>query len=186
MHGACLLMENSVKVEDELLVVIRKNCAMVKVNGRGSFKAGPSMKRFGALAIEKGCTRIFFDMENCQAMDSTFMGVLAGLALRIQREAHGQLVAMNLSPKTASLLAALGLNRLVECYQSGALPAIFRACLVDALDLSGLDLSDAGSRVSLETMLEAHQTLVEIAPENLSRFRDVITYLDQDLKDLEG
>ena len=178
-------MEPPAKCQDELLVAVRKSCAMVQVNGRGTFKVGPSLKRFGASAIAKGCTQILFDMKNCLGMDSTFMGVLAGLALRIQREAKGRVVAMNLTPKTASLLQTLGLDRLVECYQSDAMPEGLKEALADALDLKELSLA-ADRRVSLETMLSAHQDLVEAAPENLTRFRDVLTYLDQDLAGLEG
>lgn len=179
-------MEDSSRPNDELLVAVRKCCALVKVNGRGSFKAGPSLKRFGASAIAKGCTQIILDMEDCLGMDSTFMGVLAGLALRIQREEHGQLVAMNLTPKTASLLSTLGLDRLVTCYQAGDLPQAFKSCLATSLELEGLNIDGDEQRLSLETMLEAHQQLVEVSPENSTRFRDVITYLDQDLKDFDG
>ncbi len=178
-------MEVPAKCKDELLVAVRKNCAMVKVSGRGTFKAGPALKRFGALAIEKGCSQLIFDMENCVGMDSTFMGVLAGLALRAQKEASGRVVAMNLTLKTASLLQTLGLDRLVECYLAGALPDTLKACLANALDLEDLSLDEDDRRVSIETMLDAHQNLVEVAPENLTRFRDVITYLDQDIKALK-
>ena len=179
-------MEPPAKCQDELLVAVCKSCAMIKVNGRGTFKAGPSLKRFGASAIDKGCTQILLDMESCFGMDSTFMGVMAGLALRIQREAGGRLVAINLSPKTASLLQTLGLDRLVECYQEDGLPDALKADLANILDLEDLDLEGADKRVSIETMLTAHQDLVKVAPENLTRFRDVLTYLDQDLADLEG
>lgn len=178
-------MEAPGRFQDELLVAIRKCCAMVKVSGRGTFKAGPALKRFGAAAIEQGCEQIMFDMECCTGMDSTFMGVLAGLALRMQREAKGIVVAMNLTPKTSSLLETLGLNRLVECYLPGELPDSLKVCLIEALDLKDLNLEDSDKRVSIETMLDAHQNLVELAPENLTRFRDVIAYLDQDLKDLD-
>ena len=179
-------MKNVARPKDELLVAVRKNCALVKVSGRGSFKAGPSLKRFGASVIEKGCTQIIFDMESCLAMDSTFMGVLAGLALRIQREqSKGRVVVMNLTPKTASMLRTLGLDRLVECYETGKLPNALSGCLVKLLDLEDISSTDEAERDSLETMLEAHQNLVEIAPENRLRFRDVIAYLDQDLKQLE-
>lgn len=179
-------MEAPAKCQDELLVAVCKSCAMVRVNGRGTFKAGPSLKRFGASAIEKGCSQIILDMEGCLGMDSTFMGVLAGLALRIQRETGGRLIAMNLTPKTAALLQTLGLDRLVECYQADELPGELKASLAEVLDLKDLSLEGTDKRLSLETMLTAHQTLVEVAPENQARFRDVLTYLDQDLADLDG
>jgi anti-sigma B factor antagonist len=181
-------MDDSARPQDEILVAVRQRCAMVKVNGRGSFKAGPSLKRFGAAVVDKGCTQIIFDMEQCLAMDSTFMGVLAGLALRLQRASDdGRVVAMNLTPKTASLLETLGLDRLVECYQAGNLPDKLRVCLNNLLELENLAADgEDEKRDSLETMLEAHQDLVEAAPENLTRFRDVIAYLDQDLKELNS
>lgn len=96
------------------------------------------------------------------------------------------MIAINLSPKTALLLDTLGLDRLVECYEVGKQPDALEACLVNVLDLEGLEAVDEGKRVSLETMLEAHQNLVEISSENVTRFRDVITYLDQDRKELDG
>ncbi len=175
----------SAKPLNEILVTIRKSCAMIKVNGYGSFKMGPSIKRFGAAAVSKGCTKIIFDMESCLGMDSTFMGVMAGLALRIQNDVNGQVVAMNLSPKTESLLVTLGLNRLIDCYQVGELSEEFESELADIMDLENLELDGHDKLSSLTTMLTAHQNLVDIAPEeNLPRFKDVITFLDQDLKAL--
>jgi anti-sigma B factor antagonist len=179
-------MEEPPRPQNELLVALRKHCALIKVNGRGTFKAGPSLKRFGVSAIEKGCTRIILDMEDCLGMDSTFMGVLAGLALRLQRDVEGSVIVMNLTTKTASLLRTLGLDRLVECYEEENIPDSFRSCLADMLDLKDLSMEGDNDRISLITMLEAHQDLVELDPDNLSRFRDVISYLDQDLKNMDG
>ena len=154
---------------------------MVKVNGYGSFKEGPAIKRFGAAAQDLGCTLIIFDMENCLGMDSTFMGVMAGLALRIQEVDSGRLVAMNLSSKTYSLLETLGLNRIIICYKNGELPTEFKSLLADIMDLEELNL-ESDKLTSLTTMLAAHRNLVAVSSENLPRFKDVISYLDQDLK----
>jgi anti-anti-sigma regulatory factor len=168
--------------KNELLVMVRKNCAMLKVNGYGSFKEGPSVKRFGLAAIDAGCTFIIFDMTDCQGMDSTFMGVMAELAMRMHDEINGQTIAMNLSVKTYTLLKTLGLNRLIVCYQSGDLPEELKSVLVDVMDLEELDIVDDDKLLSLTTMLEAHQNLVKAAPENMTRFKDVISFLNQDLK----
>lgn len=173
------------KRANELLVTIQKNCAMIKVNGYGSFKEGPAIKRFGAAAQDVGCTLIIFDMENCQGMDSTFMGVMAGLALRIQESVNGRVVAMNLSQKTFSLLETLGLNRIIICYKTGQLPDEFRSLLADIMDLEELSLA-SDKLGSLTTMLAAHRDLVAVSTENLPRFKDVISYLDQDLKAMQG
>jgi len=123
-------------------------------------------------------------MDECTGMDSTFMGVLAGLALRMKRERLGKIVAMNLTPKTASLLETLGLDRIIECFQSGEESESLNECL-SGLGLSALEDTENGKKVTLETMLTAHQDLVRAAPGNEAKFKDVISYLDQDLKQLK-
>ncbi len=179
-------MSNAANQDDQLLVAIQKQSAMVRVRGRGSFKNAPALKRFGASAIEKGCAQLVLDMDECHSLDSTFMGVLAGLALRLHHECGGRLIAINLTPKTLSLLDTLGLTRLIEAYAVGADPAAVSAMLSEALEVTGLADVAVDRKVTLETMLEAHQTLVDAVPDNLTRFKDVLTYLTQDLKQIEG
>src|SRR5436853_524015 len=41
--------------------------------------------------------------------------------------------------------------------------------------------AEAGKKEQAETMLEAHEALCKCAPENFSRFKDVLDYLKQDL-----
>lgn len=171
---------------DELLVAVREDAALVRVCGRGSFKTGPALKQFGVMAVEQGCRRIILDMDKCVGMDSTFMGVLAGLALRLRRESEGVVVMMNLSEKTSYLLETLGLDRLLELYRAGSLDDALRSHLSGLGDLSRLEVNEGDQRLTLETMLEAHQDLVEAAPENLPKFKSVIEYVSQDLQQIEG
>ena len=42
--------------------------------------------------------------------------------------------------------------------------------------------SAAAKREQAGTMLEAHEALCQAAPENLTRFKDVLEYLKQDLQ----
>jgi len=162
--------------------MLRKKCAMLKVKGNASFKESTSVKRFGSAAIDSGCNLIIFDMAECLGMDSTFMGVMAELAMRVRTETNGRLIAMNLTPKTLSLLSTLGLNRLIDCYQAGYLPQEIKEVLAEVMDLTELPAADEDKLASLTTMLEAHRNLVKAAPENMARFKDVISFLDQDLK----
>jgi anti-sigma B factor antagonist len=170
---------------DELLVAVHNDTALVRVLGRGSFKAGPTLKQFGVMAIEQGCRRFILDMDGCLGMDSTFMGVLAGLALRLRREDAGVVVMMNLSDKTSYLLETLGLDRLLELYPAGCLDDALKEHLSVLADVSRLELEEGDQRLTLETMLEAHQDLVEAAPENLPKFKSVIEYVGQDLQQIE-
>jgi len=169
---------------DAVLVAIHEKTALVRVVGRGTFKNGSTLKQFGLAAMREGCDCFILDMDACIGMDSTFMGVLAGIALRLKRESRGMVVMMNLSQKTHSLLSTLGLHQLLELHEKGTLDGALREHLKEIADLSLLDNSGDSDRVTLETMLEAHQNLVNVAPENLPKFKSVIEYVSQDLKRL--
>jgi len=170
---------------DKLLVAIAKDTAFVRVQGRGSFKVSTAMKEFVAAAIERGCQRMILDMAECIGMDSTFMGVLAGLAVRLKAQADGRIIMLNLSLRTRGLLATLGLDQVIEPYMAGGTPEPLQALFpVTGEKLTSLDTLEGSSRATAETMLEAHEDLVRLAPDNLPKFKDVLTFLREDLKRL--
>jgi anti-anti-sigma factor len=174
-------MEQATVSGGNLLVAVKAAFALIKVSGRATFKLAPSLKRFCMNAIAHGCREIVFDMEDCQGMDSTFMGVLAGIAIHPAKKGDIHLIVMNLSARTHDMLATLGLERVLECHEQADPPPELKRLLIDALHLEGLD-EDADRTMSLTTMLQAHQHLVDIDPENIVRFRDVLTYLDQEVQ----
>ncbi len=180
-------MPSEERQDDAILVAVQGACALVRVCGRGSFKNAPALKRFGISALEQGCRRIILDMAECTGMDSTFMGVLAGMSVRLRETTNGgRLAAVNLNAKTESLLDTLGLTRLMETYLVGASPDSLRDCAGNALPLDHLDTGDTGRKELVETMLGAHQELSGLTADNRIRFKDVLTYLEQDLKQIEG
>ncbi|HBA82633.1 MAG TPA: hypothetical protein DCZ95_00935 [Verrucomicrobia bacterium] len=171
---------------DKLLVAVHDRTAYVHVQGRGSFKVSTGLKQFGMAAIDSRCQRIILDMTECIGMDSTFMGVLAGLAFHIRKMAGGDIVLINLSPRTRGLLGTLGLDQIIKPFMTGDMPEEFKrdAELVDKM--FALDLGETTDRSTAETMLEAHETLIELAPDNLPKFKDVLTFLRQDLKKMDA
>ena len=109
------------------------------------------------------------------------MGVLAGLAFRLKNEQGGRVSMVNLSPHTHGLLDTLGLNRLLDTAMIGETPPEFQAVLDADPKLEQLDQPDESKRESAETMLEAHENLVTLSPDNLPRFKDVLTFLREDV-----
>jgi anti-sigma B factor antagonist len=184
-------MSAPAKESDILKVALSGDCAFLKVCGRGSFKMGPALKQFASTAIERhSCARFVFDLRDCCGMDSTFMGVVAGLALRMRREKRGSVAIVNLSPKTQGLVQTLGLDRLIEmapvdaAADAGAgAPGIPGA---NEAEMAALNTHSSSRLESVQTMLSAHRDLAALSPENEERFRDVIDYLSQDARDLDG
>jgi anti-sigma B factor antagonist len=159
---------------DNVEVAIQGGFGYVRVHGRGTFKVAPGLKQFGMAAIEQGCSRLVVEMSECLGMDSTFMGVLAGLAVHLKRK-DGEVVLCHVSDKNAFLVKMLGLSHLVRVEQDGgpgqAMPADARV------------LGVAGDKeVLTKTMISAHEVLVEVAPDNIVKFKDVLTFLKEDLQ----
>lgn len=173
------------KFTDSILVAMQPDAALIRVQGRASFKCSPALKAFCGAAIERGVSRIIMDMETCVGMDSTFMGVLAGVAVKLKESSGGTIQMINLSGRTRGLLATLGLDQMVQAWQPGETPAE----LADRFRTEGLDrlADDGGNRQEMaKTMLEAHETLVEVFSENRPKFKDVLEYLREDLKKMGG
>ena len=167
---------------DRLMVMVRGRVALVRVIGRGSFKVSTTLKDFAAAAIEQGAARVVLDMSACAGMDSTFMGVLAGLSMRLQKVAEGRVVLVNLSLKTRNLLGTLGLDLLVEPHMAEDVPAEYAALLLEDAGLQTAAAPADDRFRTAATMLEAHENLVKISPDNLPKFKDVLEYLREDVR----
>lgn len=152
--------------------------AVVRVIGRGTFKLAPSLKQFGEEMIRRGVQAIVCDMRHCSQMDSTFMGVIAGLATRLARARRGEIFMVNLSSRTRGLLATLGLDAVVRSFVVGSGTEELKEVLGAAADFVELPLvEDVGE--TRATILEAHRALMKVSDENAARFQDVVEFLEK-------
>ena len=172
--------------EDRIWVALDPPVGYVRVKGRASFKISSAVKEFGAASLGAGCTTLLFDLADCVGMDSTFMGVLAGMAGRLRRELRGEIVLLNMTPRTRGLVATLGLDEIVQAFEDGGTPERYVALLDKSQRMKALETGGETRRDINETMLRAHEDLVKLNPENLPRFKDVLTFLREDLKKSEA
>ena len=167
-------MIQSVSLPASILVGVTGKAVCIKVRGKGSFQNSPALKEFAREMFERGHRVFVVDLADCPVMDSTFMGTLAGLALRLRESENGSLLVCNVNERNADLLRNLGLNNLFTVESKA-----------DAADQAESTLSSEGSLSRLDhaaCMIEAHEALVDADPENLARFKDVLEYLKQDLR----
>jgi anti-sigma B factor antagonist len=165
-----------VSLPASILVGVTGKAVCVKVKGKGSFQNSPALKEFAREMFERGQRVFVVDLADCPVMDSTFMGTLAGLALRLRESGNGSLLVYNVNERNADLLRNLGLNNLftVESKADLANQTGTEAALSSDDNLSRLDHAAC--------MIEAHEALVDADPENFARFKDVLEYLKQDLR----
>ncbi|HEX3889989.1 MAG TPA: STAS domain-containing protein [Verrucomicrobiae bacterium] len=164
-----------------LKVLVGKDFACVKIAGRANFTSSPDFKTLLAELAQKGYTRFIIDLSNCVLMDSTFLGVLSGFGLKLNPSgAPGKsgVELLNANDRVAELLENLGAIHLFKV-TSGVLE------LPDDVKTSTPESVNPTREEITRTSLEAHQTLMEVNPDNFARFKDVAQFLAEDLKNLE-
>ncbi len=165
---------------DQAFVAISGKTALVRVEGRGSFKISASLKQFGETVVQSRLVLMLVDMQHCIGMDSTFMGVLAGVASKMKGY-QGRIVMVNCTPRTRGLLATLGLDQLIHAFEVGQTPDAHAAVLNGRLSREQLDPGSCQDVETLQTMLAAHENLVDLVPENLPQFKDVLIFLREEV-----
>jgi anti-sigma B factor antagonist len=144
----------------------------IRVEGNGSSTNSTALRKFAKEMIHRGAREFVVDLGNCQGMDSTFMGTLAGISFWLGELGEGSLSVVNLNERNAESLSSLGLDHLFNVRVSG-------------LGEDGQILpipADENRTVRAQTILEAHEALVKSAPENISKFKDVIQFLEEELR----
>ena len=163
-------------MESSIQVGVNGPTVWVKVEGKGSFLNSGNLKEFSRQMLDRGYREFVIDLADCVMMDSTFMGTMASVALRLKELGTGHLHVIHCGNRSRELLSGLGLDQIFDIHTNGATAPECEA-LAGASDGS----REAKKQEQTQTMLEAHEALCEAAPENLFRFKDVLDYLKQDL-----
>jgi len=164
-------------VESSIQVGVIGPTVWVKVEGKGSFLNSGNLKEFAREMLDRGYREFVVDLADCAMMDSTFMGTMASVALRLKELGRGHLHVIHCRNRSRELLSGLGLDQIFDIHSNGA-----TAPECEALERESRDqLPENKKQEQAQTMLEAHEALCEAAPENLPRFKDVLDYLKQDL-----
>jgi len=171
--------------QDYLTAAYIGQTAVIRVEGRGSFKISLPMKQFiQQVAESKSANCVLIDMSDCSGMDSTFMGVLAGLAYHLDKSSGFMLKLINLSGKNQKLLTTLGVDRVLN-YSLSTTGKEKELMAGQSDDTQTLKPDFANTLEAAKTTLEAHEALVEINPENLAKFRSVLELLQEDIRTLD-
>jgi anti-anti-sigma regulatory factor len=163
-----------------LSVWVKDDLVCIRIAGRASFQCSVDFKTLVNSLRQKGHQRFVLDLVDCPLMDSTFLGVMAGLGLKFNQQTNGEAPAtielLNPCPRIADLLENLGIAHLFKIIE-GKAPA--------AEGNNPVTASNPDRKETTRTCLEAHKLLMELNPENVSKFKDVTRFLEEDLKKME-
>jgi len=157
----------------------------MRVEGKGSFQNSLQVKRCFQTMMSRGKRHFVVDLERCPIMDSTFLGTLTGAALHLRETGPvGEVAIVNANARNQQLLASLGLDHILDVDRDGSRHSQERREVNSELSCveSGLN---CGKAEHAEHVLEAHEVLSSVNEQNAGRFRDVIEFLEKEVRDQE-
>jgi len=165
----------------KLLVLVGEKFSCIKIVGRANFNSSVDFKTLVSELRQRGYSYFVLDLSECLLMDSTFLGVLTGFGLKLgQRDCcDSGIELLNANPRITDLLENLGVIHLFKL-TNGPLQAP-----EGAETRTHTPLNPSKEEVT-RACLEAHKTLMEVNPANVSRFKDVTQFLAEDLKNLKA
>jgi anti-anti-sigma factor len=179
----------------KILVARSADLGLVKVVGRGSFQNSSCFKAFYQQLLKEGVRRFVVDLGACSYLDSTFLGILLGLGLKLKEVEGGFLNILNASPRNLELLRNLGLDRLIHVHgsdqpvesagngTSGSVPNLNGTKETQFTEVTCPVPTRAEAA---PTILEAHEALMNFDPRNVPKFKDVVEFLREDLGQSTG
>jgi anti-anti-sigma regulatory factor len=184
----------------KILVARSADLGFIKVVGRGSFQNSGCLKAFYQQLLKEGVSRFVVDLDACTYLDSTFLGILLGLGLKLKEAGNGLLHILNANPRNLELLRNLGLDRLIHIEGGGGssgdnaglgrgVRGASNGSGAQAVQMNGVKeehLEEMPCPVptraeAAPTILEAHVNLMEFDPRNVPKFKDVVEFLREDL-----
>jgi anti-sigma B factor antagonist len=179
----CLAVNEVGRIVDESSKGIFVGCASdqrvyIRVVGRGTFQNSQPLRKFALEKIEQGQEEFVADLGQCQGMDSTFLGVLAGIGLRLRQNGHAATVhIVHISPRNLELLQTLGLDRLFSTSSETSPPLM----APEYHQLADTDLTHLAHTLdkdeTTDLMIEAHDNLIQADERNAPRFRELARFL---------
>ena len=167
---------------NSMSVLAEGKTAWIRIEGRANFNSSVDFKALVNGLVEKGYCRFVLDLTDCVLMDSTFLGVLAGLGMKFNGNRNGgsapSIELLNPNSRIADLLENLGVEHLFKIV-SGPELSTNRLQPVEQTP-AARDRKEVS-----RTCLEAHETLMRINPDNISKFKEVTQFLAEDLKKME-
>ncbi|MGE9266922.1 MAG: STAS domain-containing protein [Verrucomicrobiales bacterium] len=149
----------------------------IRPEGKGCFQGSPYIKRAVEDRLMNTQRQIVVDLEAVRGMDSTFMGMLAGLAVRMGKSGR-RLHLAGVGEKNRDSLEDLGLDSLMDIEPAGA---HWRGHQQEIRE--GLEELELKTGPGLDGhVLESHQTLSGLSTENEEKFRTVLDILEKEAK----
>ena len=162
--------------EEEAVFQVRQHAGtlVLKITGRADFSNCSAARAFFKQSYKKGLRHFVVDFQKCRSMDSTFLGVLAELALKLTRgEPSGNLTLCRLAPRNQELVLNLGLQHIAKVQEHFQAPELEQSSW-------NLEPETCSDQAQKHLVFRAHESLVKISDENVEKFEDLLGLLEEE------
>jgi anti-anti-sigma factor len=101
-------------MEPRILIAHKGTQGFVRIEIAGTFENASAFKAVCLDMLAKGTKEIIVDLEACERLDSSFCGILLGVALRTKEQRQTSVYIFNAKDELKTLCRNLGLDRLVQ------------------------------------------------------------------------
>lgn len=136
------------------------------------------MKQWAETHVAAGIHTVVVDLELCTGMDSTFMGTMAGIAMRLAKLPDGVLQVTGANEKNRNSLEDLGLSMLLEIEPKDATWKTNISSIRN--ELHEYSLTDSVDRT--QHVFDAHRLLCDADESNDEKFSTVLDVLEAELE----
>ena len=150
-----------------ILVGEQEAVTLVRVEGRGTHQNSHFLKQYLLQCLQENRHLFQIDLSHCTYMDSTFLGMLAGIGSKVKTSSLPPIKLLNTTERVLGMIQGLGIDHLFQMVHEGRIET----------PLNKLQGEEISKEAKSREMLEAHEKLVSISKTNESKFRDVIELL---------
>ena len=112
---------------------------------------------------------VWVDLCDAEGIDSTTLGLLAKLALKVKERFGFEPAIYSCEPSIIRLLTSMGFQRLFELHEE--------ACS-NPENISEIPAVECSEGMVKEKVIEAHRILMGLSDENRARFKDLMSALE--------
>ena len=160
----------------KVLVGKVENSYMIKVNGKGTMEFCSDLFMYLSEKIDtENVDDIYFELSSATYLDSSFIGVIISIQKKLKKKTReSEVIILNPSEKVKEILSNMGLLDIMPLQEEDNLKNI---SLTDEIEKK-LERNYQ----SIKLLLESHQNLMELNPENRKRFALVEELLKKELE----
>ena len=159
---------------NRLLAAESDTTLIIRVVGKGTWVESEALKSFCEKKLGEGFKEIIVGLKKCKYLDSTFVGVLCGISLQMQRKGWGKIALVNVNGDIAKIFQTLGLQDVVSMWSEASLGSM-------KTEEIPAEVSSSKSK-KMKHILEAHRILTKASSQSENKFKDLLAQMEKEWK----